>query len=154
MRKCELYELLFALFPVKVWQNFLIHAHFNRCPSCQKKLVQVKEAQSVLLSPEEIKHKLDFWPEFAKAAREERREEKLIRPRHWRLVYGAVILIAVIIAGAWFMFVTKQERVSGTSEGFKINYIRIEDKPARAYLFQPKDSNIIFVWAEKTIEGE
>lgn len=154
MWKCKLYELLFDLFPVKVWQNFLIQGHFDGCSSCQKKLVQMKSVQSVLLSPEEIKHKLDFWPEFTRAAKEERREDKLNWPRHWRLVYGTVGLIAVIIAGAWFMFVAKQERVSEISESFKINYIRIEGRPARAYLFQPMDSDMIFVWAEKNIEGE
>jgi len=34
---------------------------------------------------------------------------------------------------------------------FQIKYIRIYDKPARTYLFQLQDSNMIIIWAEKNI---
>lgn len=152
MGKCRLYEVIFSIFPLKSWQDFIIRRHFDGCPSCQKRLAGMEEAQSVLLPEGVTKNRKDFWPEFAQAVEEN--NKKLVRPPHWRLVYGAVALMAVIIAGAWFMFVTKTERVSDLPDRFKINYIRIEDKPARAYLFQPKDSKMIFVWAEKNTEGE
>ena len=154
MWKCRLYEILFSLFPVRAWQDSLIQRHFDRCPACQKKLAGMEEIQSVLLSEDEIGDRMDAWPEFTKAIEEKRGKEKCLRPPYWRLVYGVMVMITVVIAGAWFMFVTKPERVSDLPERFKINYIRIEDKPARAFLFQPKDSNMIFVWAEKNTKGE
>jgi hypothetical protein len=152
MGKCRLYEILFSIFPLKSWQDFIIRHHFDVCPSCQKRPALVEEVRSALLSEEEMQNRKDFWPEFAQAFEESKK--KLVRPPHWRLIYGTVALTAVIIAGAWFVFVTKPERVSDLHDRFKINYIRIEDKPARAYLFQPQDSNMIFVWAEKNTVGD
>lgn len=154
MGKCKLYEILFNLFPVKSWQDFIIRHHFDGCPSCQKRLALVDEVRSVLLATDKIKNIEDFWPEFTRSVKEGTKKEKFILRPLQRWAYGAVALIAVIIAGAWFMFIAKPAGVSDFPERFKINYIRIEDKPARAYLFQPKDSNTIFVWAEKDTEGE
>ena len=52
---------------------------------------------------------------------------------------------------------TQEEILEGINEGklhFRINYIRIENKPAQAYIFQPQDSHMIIVWAQKNSSGE
>jgi len=36
----------------------------------------------------------------------------------------------------------------------QIDYIRIGSETARAYVFQPQDSNMTLVWVEKNGEGE
>ena len=36
-------------------------------------------------------------------------------------------------------------------ESFQINYIRVENKPAHAYIYWPQGTEMVIVWAEKTI---
>jgi hypothetical protein len=52
------------------------------------------------------------------------------------------------------MNVPSSRKSPDLAERFQINYIKIDNKPARAFLFQLQESNMIFIWAEKINEGE
>jgi hypothetical protein len=72
-----------------------------------------------------------------------------MRRKWWYSLAGA---LTVILAGA-LIYLGVDHRKSGTEihnpESFCIQYIKVNDQPAQAFLFQPKDSDMIFVWAEK-----
>jgi len=152
MLRCKLIDFLFLVFPIKVWRSFLIQRHIQKCPACHKKLANQEEIKSLSIQEVDVEDPEGFWSALkAKISEEERKEQRLFWPR-LRWVAGAASLIVVIVAGIWLyltFFQNKGPSEEGLIERFQINYIRVENKPAKAFLFQPYGSDMIIVWAEK-----
>jgi len=100
----------------------------------------------------------DFlWDGFEEKVREAKSDKQhVFRPR-WSWAYGIAVGLALVAATIWlvlspqFRSIQVEENLNGH---FRINYIRIENEPAQAYIFQPQDSHMIIVWAQKNISGE
>ncbi len=154
MFRCKAINFLFIILPLKCWRDFLIRRHIQECPECQKKLAGVEEVKPFLIQEEEVGGLEGLWPEIkTKLSQEKRKKLRPLRPR-LRWAFRAVGLFVAIAAGIWLYRIftlDKSPLKESLVERFQINYIRIEDKPARAFLFQPHDSEMIFVWAEKNI---
>ena len=158
MFRCKVIDFLIKAFPLKVWQDFLIHNHIQKCPVCQTQLASVEEIGPFLIQEDEIgsTERLGF---AIKARLSEKRGEKRIvhRPRpRMRWAWPAVIaaLIAAAVLGVWLYTVLtpgKGPGDEGLVERFQINYIRVENKPAHAFVYWPQGTEMIIVWAEKTI---
>ncbi|MCK4336993.1 MAG: hypothetical protein KAX11_03550 [Candidatus Aminicenantes bacterium] len=97
----------------------------------------------LLVSEENIAAKIDKMPPL------------LLMRRKWR--YSLAGAMTVILAGA-LIYLGVDHKKSGTEisnpESFRIQYIKVNDQPAQAFLFQPKDSDMVFVWAEKNLHKE
>ena len=156
MRICKLVELAVAVVPIPAWRDFWIRRHIMSCPECRSRLAGREEVRALFVRETETGSFPDFKPAVRRALAEPGDPLPASRPggsrRRWRTA-GA----AVVAAGALILIIGRLRRPPSDSpvgtEGFRLHEIRIENRPARAYLFQPKGSNIVFVWAEKTREG-
>ncbi len=158
MFRCKVIDFLIKTFPLKVWQDFLIRHHIQKCPVCQAQLASVEEAKPFLIQEDEVgsTDRLGF---AIKARLSEKRGEKRIahrpRPRmRWAWTAGIAALIAAAVLGVWLYTILTPVKVPGDEdlvERFQINYIRVENKPAHAYVYWPQGTEMIIVWAEKTI---
>lgn len=152
MFRCKIIHFFFNVFPLKVWQSFLIRHHIQDCPDCQRELPSMEEVRSLFIREDEAEDIEVLWPAL-KAKFSDKREKKQIFlwPR-LRWITGVAGLFAAIIVGVGiYLFFFSSEGPSDESpvEHFRINYIRVENKPAKAFLFRPYDSKMIIIWAEK-----
>lgn len=154
MLRCKIIDFFFFIIPLKRWRDFLIRCHIQKCPACMNKVASVEETKSLLISEDEVGELLELWPAIKTELKEEKRKEKFPFRRRWKWAYGLASLLAAVVAVIWLYFAFTPDKGSSKEtlvERFQINYIRIENKPARAYLFRPHDSKMIIVWAEKNI---
>lgn len=150
MLKCKIIDFFASAIPLKRWQHFLIRHHTERCPDCLKKLASEDEVKSLLIQENGVGDLEGMWPAVKMKMRQSGERFRL-RGR-WRWVYSAAALLVIIAGLIWIYFASVpppdiSEEMTG--DGFKINYIKVDDKPARAYVFRPQDSNMFIVWVEK-----
>ncbi len=153
MFRCRMVNFLFSIFPLKIWQDFLLQKHIQNCPACQESLASLEEAKSLLVQEGEVGDLEGLWPKVKDQLPKEKRKERLFSQPRWGWAVGAACLLIVVLLSIWFYQLvppgkTPEEDITSP---FQIKYIRIYDEPARTYLFQPQDSNMIIVWAEKDI---
>lgn len=152
MYRCKLTYFFFKIFPFKIWQGFLIRHHIQGCPFCQKELAATEEVKPFLIQESEVDVPESFWPAVkAELEKKEKKKRLIFRPR-WRWATAAAGLAVVIALGVWLIFLVspvKGPMKQRLVERFQINYIRIEDKPAKAYLYALKEPKMVFIWAEK-----
>jgi hypothetical protein len=154
MIKCKVVNFLFSFIPLKRWQDFLLRHHIQRCPSCQKKMAGAEQVRALFIQEGEMESVPGLWPAVRMRLGERRVKEGFgLRRLAW--VAGAAGLLAAVAASVW-LFISPGRHPSSErlAERFQINYIRVESGPARAYVFKPYDSNMIFVWAEREAKEE
>jgi len=154
MWRCRMVDLLIRVLPVSAWQDFLIRRHVPGCAACSGKLAAREEAMAVLVHERELVSIKDFWPVVRRRLRSG--VERGVRPasRAWQWVSVAVGLLIVVLASLWLHRAPIDEGSLDISRKLQIEYIRVGDKPARAYVFQPQGVNMTLVWVEKNGEGE
>jgi len=156
MRRCKLVELAMAVLPFRAWQDVLIRRHFMKCPACRAKLADAEETRSLLISERDVGEIADFWPDVESAIKGKPRKAAGPGFGRWARFLRAAGAAAAAALLVW-LFIGPGGRLVERNEleetDFRLHDIRIEDKPARAYVFQPQDSNIVIVWAEKAEEG-
>jgi len=146
-------NFLSAIFPFKIWQDFLLQKHIQNCPVCQENLASLEEIKSLLIQEKEVGDLKDLWPKVNAQLTKQKRKERFFHVPRLAWAVGASCLLIAIVLGLWFYQLappgkTPEEDITSP---FQIKYIRIYDKPARTYLFLPQDSNMIIIWAEKNI---
>ncbi len=153
MWRCQIVNFLFTIFPFKIWQDVLLKKHIQNCPACQENLASPEEIKSLLIQGEDVGGLEGLWPKVNMQLTKEKKKEKLFRLPRWAWAVGAAFLLLAIVLGIWFYQLTPSGKTpeEDITSPFKIKYIRIYDQPARTYLFQPHDSNMIIIWAEKNI---
>lgn len=154
MFKCKLINILFYIFPLKIWQDFLICCHFEHCRSCQQKIASKEEAKTILAGESQIENSDRFWLKIKpRLAKTEKKAKFAFRP--WlKWAAATALMAAAVITFVWmYSLKTPAKNASGQNQGkrFQINYLRVENKPARAFIYKPQDSTMIIVWAEKNI---
>jgi hypothetical protein len=150
MGNCQRIELLFKLIPIKSWQYSLLQRHLLRCDKCLKNLVGIEEAKSATISKEKIRAARDFWPEFRRGVKEAKpRRQRQARPAYRRWAFGTVALLAVISAGVFILTLPQKKENLDQSIKLRVNYARIYEQPAQAFVFQTQDPDSTFVWVEK-----
>lgn len=149
MIRCKFINLLFRMFPVRAFQGFLIKNHFEKCPNCQNSLAKVEEAHLFLVKEEKTNDMLSLWPGISEKLCESSGEKSrtLFFPR-WRWAISAAGLTVFILTGFWYLNRTNNIEVTLRQEQFEINYLKVKEKPAGAYVYEPQDSDMIIVWAE------
>lgn len=153
MFRCRMVNFFATIFPFKIWQDFLLQKHIQNCPACQENLASLEETKSLLILGEDVGGLEDLWPKVNAQLTKQKRKERFFQVPRWAWAVGAACLLIAIVLGLWFYQLappgkTPEEDIISP---FQIRYIRIYDEPARTYLFQPQDSNMIIIWAEKNI---
>jgi hypothetical protein len=137
---------------LKIGQDFLLRKHIQNCPACQGNLASLEETKSLLIQEGEVGDLEDLWPKIKVRLSEEKRKKEGLRLPRWGWAVGAAGLVAVVIIGLWLFWSAHLGKPSEEpGRAFQIKYIRVHNQPARTYLFQPQDSNMIIIWAEENI---
>lgn len=152
MLKCKWIDFLFAVFPLKLWQGFLIRRHIQKCPNCLRKLANAEDVKPLLIQESEIENLEDLWTSVKARLGEGRGEGGISLWHRWKWVYTSAFLgvILACMVGLSIIFFSGRRPSEDPLKGqFQINFIEIENEPAQAYVFHPQDSNTYFVWVEK-----
>ena len=159
MWRCRMVEGLFRFLPFSAWQDWLIRRHVLGCPQCSAKLAALDEVRALLVQEQELGVGADLWPV------EKSRLRTGLQPKTAASTGGvfhsigrwAAIAVGLTVAAATSLWLYRGNRgveTTDRSEKMRIDYIRIEDRPARAYVYQPQDMDMTLVWVEKNGEGE
>ena len=154
MFKCKLINILFYIFPLKIWQDFLIRSHFEHCCSCQQKIASKEEVKTILAGESQTDSPDRFWLKIKlRLAQPEMKAKFAFRP--WlKWAAATALMAAAVISFLWiYSLKTPAKNASGQNQGkrFQINYLKVENKPACVFIYKPQDSAMIIVWAEKNI---
>ena len=151
MFKCKFIDFLFSVLPILRWQDFLVRRHIQNCAVCQSKLVNSEEARRLFVPENEIENLDGVWPSIKSRLNERRRQKPQIW-RRWRWAFGTVLLI-IVIAGALWLYLAlgpgKGSPEQPFADQFQINLIEIDNEPAQAFVYHPRDSKTYFIWVEK-----
>ena len=151
---CKVNYFLLAIFPFRSWQSFLIRTHIQNCEGCRKQLASREEVKDLIILESEVEGFRDLWPAIKSGIAEKAPEKKAKYPVNRRWAFAAASLAVVILAGIVFLLTLSQNGALLDQEGqvrFQINSIRVGDEPATPFVYQPKDSDMILVWAEKNM---
>jgi hypothetical protein len=131
-----------------------LRLHLDRCPECLGRMADIQESRSVTVSRHDLGKSEDFWPRFA---------PRLDRPLSgeypgpmpaWRWAMGMAGLLALAIMGVFFFIPKPATDILSSGVKFRVNYVRMYEEPAQAFVFHTQDANSTFVWVEKSKSGE
>jgi hypothetical protein len=110
------------------------------------------EVKTLIIKQEDVGEFKDLWPAVKSGVIQKngKREKRDFPYKRW--AFSTVGILAVLLAGFLFYSVLFQNGILIEPEGearFQINSIRVGDEPATPFIYQPKDSDMILVWAEK-----
>jgi hypothetical protein len=117
-----------------------------------RRLASREEARSLIIHQREVEGFRDLWPVIKAGMGETKPKRKDKDIIYWRWTFAAVGTVVVFLAGFFLITTLFQNGPLLDQDGetnFQINSIRVGNEPATPFLFQPKDSDMIFVWAEK-----
>jgi len=155
MWRCRMVEGLFRFLPFSAWQDWLIRSHMSGCPLCSTKQAEVEEVRALLVQEHELEAIPDFWRKMK--TRLQPKTAASPSGRFYPVRRWAAIAVGLAVAAATSLWLYRGNRgveTTDRSEKMRIDYIRIEDRPARAYVYQPQDMDMTLVWVEKNGEGE
>ena len=145
---------MYSLVPFKPWQNFLIHSHIQGCRECMSRLASREEVMALIIRERDVEDFRELWPAIKAgvAAKNPKRKFELFSSRKWAFIAAGVITAFLAV----YLLVGTLSRNGAIliQEGevrFQINSIQVGGESATPFLYQPKDSDMILVWAEKGI---
>jgi hypothetical protein len=154
MLRCKIVNLLLSLFPFSFWQDFLIRSHVQKCDGCMSRVASRDEVKALIFREDDVQDFQDLWPAVKAELITKEKEKKAGFSVNRRLAFAAAGIVAVCLAGFLFFNLLFRNGIPSEREGearFQINSIRVGDKPATPFVYQPKDSDMILVWADKSM---
>ena len=154
MLKCKGTHLLISLFPFHFWRDFLIRSHIQKCERCLSRMASRDEAKAMIIQEDDVRNFRNLWPGIETGAIAKKPEKKAIPFLNRRWIFAAASMVVVFLAGILFYSILFQNGTLAEQEGearFQINSIRVRDESATPFVYQPKDSDMILVWAEKSL---
>lgn len=166
MALCKIINFFYACAPLKILRDMLIRRHGERCSLCQDRLASQEEAVSLLVQEAAVSPARPAWPEIklrlaGEVLRREadtgriavkEKDELGLGTGLWRWVIGAAAFLLVGLASFWlWRGFTPGSGLPPQDQAkrFRINYLRVENKPGQAYLYQPGESDLIIIWVQK-----
>lgn len=158
MRTCLLTDILSRLPGIRFLTGRLVENHAAKCGTCRSRLLDREEARSLLVSAADV-GRVELGPPPAGGYRPVRVKER----RGWiggRLLpalpalSGAAAVLALVLSGFWLLHRLPPPdgpMVSAAEESFCISRIEIEGEPANAYIYRPRGTDMVIVWAERKI---
>lgn len=166
MRHTRWIDLVFRLLPFPSWKGRLIVRHVEKCPECGARLASRDEARRILTQADEVGDLAGMWPavraRIGSCAPAETAaplfEPRLAPAWRWAAALGGLVLAAAVTFAVVENFRTGGGMKSGAGAGLfavsdpadiSLDYVRIDNHPARTLVFKPRDSRLVIVWAEK-----
>jgi hypothetical protein len=157
MIRCKIFKLVAALLPFDSLKDRLIRGHLDRCRSCRDGLASAEEVRSILVQEEDICGLDGLWPTLErKLGGPERKDIPSRRRRGLILGFSAAGALAVMLAALLLfnIFPTRFSPSHRMGGSFEIHHIRVDNRPARTFIVQPLETDMILVWAEKSPKEE
>lgn len=170
MRHVDLVDFLFRILPFDAWKDALLRGHMENCPACRRRLASREEARRILVRGEDVGIPGGFWPaiadriggcEIAAApmAVTARASGPVPAPQRWAWRWAAAVsgtALAVVLTIALVRFLGAPApggagAVESRPDQVRIHYVRIDNAPAQTFIFKPRDSDVVIVWAGKNI---
>jgi len=162
---CEFYKFLYWVIPVKSLQSYLIKKHFSGCSFCQKEAAEDSQLKKILALTDAIKEEESLWPQirsslyaFSKEESELKEEPGFtpFKKRKWVLTASFLLVVIIVsLAGiSYFLFLKSGfEMDSGKlAKSVLVESATVQGKPAKIYLFQPKNRKLSIIWMDPTID--
>ena len=112
------------------------------------------EVKALLIQQDEVKDFRDLWPAVNSGIAEIEPEEKAEFSYDRRWAFAAACFVVVCLAAILVFNFLPKDRTHLDQQGeapFQINSIRVGDEAATPFVYQPKDSDMILVWADKSL---
>jgi hypothetical protein len=122
-----------------------------------RRLANKEEILPLLLEENESEFLKNLWPRVHAGISDGGQEERYYPHSKWKWALVAAGMMIILLSGIWFFNFFDMNKASVDREfidPFRINYVSIDNKPARAYVFKGPDSNMTFVWVEEKDKGE
>jgi predicted anti-sigma-YlaC factor YlaD len=151
---CKVSHFLISIFPFKFLQSFLIRSHIQKCERCRSHMASREEVKDLIILESDVEEYRDLWPAIKAGIAEKIPKKKVIFSINRRWGFAAASVAAVFLAGFLLFLILSQNGALLDQEGearFQINSIRVGDEPATPFVYQPNDSDMILVWAEKNM---
>jgi hypothetical protein len=154
---CRTVDRLYAAVPLRPFRDWLIRVHMDRCPRCQARLLSRDEAKSLLVAPEQVGGPEALWRRIAREAGRAR-PVPAMRPSGASLAFrwASVASLAAAVALTGFWLLREIERpgagtgAAAPAERFEIAYINVGGAPAQTFVYRPRGTDTVLVWASKT----
>ncbi len=156
---CKLAEFLYDVIPLAGFRDLLLRVHMEGCPRCERSLLSRAEARALLVDPKNIEPDGTVWRTVLarKAGDGEAAERGRGTRGRWLLLEWAGGFAGALFLGVVSFWLLKNVGTAGAgfdpgpvAERFAIESVSIGGTPAQAYIYQPADTDMIFVWAEKS----
>ena len=156
--KCKTVKFLYNAIPLNSFRSYLITTHFSSC-SCSTELADESKIGAVIMRPENVPEKIDVWPGLKENILAYERENRLKARKitggmkRWQLgLTGAVTLLIIILIPFIFNRGKGQDLDKPGIENREIvvKTLMIENRPAKSFYFQSKDTNKTILWVQKT----
>ncbi|UCE41731.1 MAG: hypothetical protein JSV17_01685 [Candidatus Aminicenantes bacterium] len=112
------------------------------------------EVKALIVQPDDVADFRKLWPAVKSGIVEKKTGRKTRASFHRRWAFAAVFFVVACLAGVLVINFLSKNGTLLDQEGearFRINSIRVGDEPATPFVYQPKDSDMILVWAEKSL---
>jgi hypothetical protein len=171
MRHSEILIFLVGILPIRAWKAALLRRHIEKCVACGERLASKDEVRRLLVQAGDLGDLSGLWPAISERIRGSRpapasfarralaskaRVDGGRRRSLWRWAAAAAgMSLAVVLTLAVVRFLQSPAPSGGLAgsetEQVQIHYVRIENEPARTFIFKPHDSDVVIVWAGKNI---
>jgi hypothetical protein len=146
--------LFVRILPFRSALSLRLRRHLENCPKCLSRLADVRDARAATVSATDLGTAKELWPRLAPSLAIPTRE-KPAEPRvRWGWALGTAGLLALTVVGAFFLAPSRPSEVLSAGVKLRVNYVRMYEKPAQAFIFHTQEANSTFVWVEKTKSGE
>jgi hypothetical protein len=159
MASCKWAEFLYAAVPSRLFRDFLILHHMDRCERCQARLVELEAARALFVQPGDIKLSSRLYrslPEQSGDVLDRRAGRSRRFNARWEWAVGVATLFMTAVVSLWLLrgiqAVGPGDAAARTeaADRFEIDKLSVGGLPAQAYIYRLKGSDTIFVWAAKT----
>ena len=152
MASCKMVNALYRALPLRSVRDLLIRTHMEKCERCQARLVSRRDAEALLVKRGDPGAAEALWERIERRAGQAVRvPEKKAVWLSWEWAAAAAALLLVAAASFWLLRGVEtgamRADLARPPERFEIEYINIGGAPAQAFVYQPRGSEMVFVWA-------
>ena len=153
MIRCKVFYLWMDILPFNSLRDRMISRHMGRCRSCRENLASREEIRRILVQEGDIRGLDGLWPGIqGKLNKAIKRDPRPARRKGLVLGFTAAGALAGLITGMLILniFLTRFSPSYRSGGSFEIHHIRVDNQPARTFVVQPPETDMILIWAEKS----